>query len=174
MQSYTPGRLALAEHLLKRGRVDDSAVELEKALAVQPQDVTARLLKASIDTLKGKLPEAEKVLTELQKELPENAAVQLRMGLYHQFRGRKADAEKSFLRALQLQPDSEEILQQVAQYYVAERATDRALEVINTTVPDAKKGPGHYELIGLVNSKAARSPAAEAAFKKALQSIRIG
>jgi tetratricopeptide (TPR) repeat protein len=110
-----------------------------------------------------------KQFVALQKEQPDNPAVHLRSAAYYQLRGMKAEAEKSYLRGLQLEPSSDDALQQVAQFYVSQRATDRAIELINTTVPDAKKKPFHYELVGNVYGRAGRSQDAEAAFKKALQ-----
>jgi len=167
--AYTPARLAMAELLLRMRRTDDAGIEAQKVLDVDRNSVQARLLKASVDAIKGKFADAEQEFADLQKSDPNNPNVHLRSGLYYQIRGKNADAEKSLLRALQLAPESDEILRQVTQYYVANRATDRALELINATVPDSKKRAVHYELIGLVNSNAARSAPAEAAFKKALQ-----
>jgi tetratricopeptide (TPR) repeat protein len=167
--AYNPARLALAEVLLRTGRIADAGVEAQKALATDPKSVAGRLVRASVNAMQGKLAEAEQEFTALQKELPDDASVQLRTGMYYQLRGRNAEAEKNLLRALQLQPDSDDVLRQVVQYFDSQKATNRAIDIINTTVPDSKKRALHYEMAGVIYARASRLPEAEAAFKKALQ-----
>jgi Tfp pilus assembly protein PilF len=143
-------------------------VELKRVLEVQPNSLEARLLNASVDTLERRFADAERELTLLQKELPNNSNVHLRTALYYQIRGFAPQAEKSFLRALELSPDSEDILTNVAQFYMLQRKTDQAVKVIADALPDAKKRAFHHELIGKVYSHAGHSTEAETAFKKAL------
>ena len=90
------------------------------------------------------------------------------MGFYYQSRGLNNDAEKSFTRALELDPNAEETLGALTQFYVAQKQTDRAIQRI-LSVPDSKRRAFHYELLGMVYSRAGRSQEAETAYKQALQ-----
>jgi tetratricopeptide (TPR) repeat protein len=167
--TYAPSRLALAELLLRLGRNADAGVELKKVLDVQPGSVEARLLKTALDTAERRFGDAERELTALAKEQPANPTVHLRLGTYYVVRGMAPNAEKSLLHALELKPDSEEILRNVVEFFILQRAPDRALKVIHDTVPDSEKRAFHYWLTGRTHSKAGRSQDAEAAFKKAIQ-----
>jgi Tfp pilus assembly protein PilF len=125
-------------------------------------------LKARLDTDEKKYPEAEKELTLLLAEQPDNALVHLQMGHYFEARGSVRDAENSLSRALDLQPDSQEMLQNLIRFYISQKQTDRAIQRINTISDDHKKA-FHYELIGLAYSAGGRLQDAETAYKKALR-----
>jgi tetratricopeptide (TPR) repeat protein len=90
------------------------------------------------------------------------------MGLYYDSRGNSADAEKNLVHALELQPDSQQILRDLTLFYIRQKQTDRAIQRISA-VPDSKKQAFHYELMGLVYSQAGKLQDAENSFKKALE-----
>jgi len=167
-EAYLPARVALAEVLLDKGKRDDSKAEIRKVLSSQPGFVPARLVKAAIDIADKNYPEAEQGLATLLKEQPDNPLVHRQMAHYLDSRGRTADAEKSYLRALSLRPDSLEDLQELAQFYARSKQFDRAIARINS-VPDDKKHAVHYELLGSVYSQAGKLQDSEAAYKKALE-----
>src|SRR5262249_37580309 len=70
--------------------------------------------------------------------------------------------------AFDLAPDSLEIITDLAHFYIRNKQTDRAIQIINT-VPDDRKQASHYELMGLVYFQAGRMQDAETAYKKALE-----
>ncbi len=165
---YVLSRVGLAQMLFNRERTADAKEEIRKVLAERPTLVSARLLKSSIDTAEKNYSEAEREFTALLKEQPENASVHRQMGLYYDSRGQAANAEKSLLRAVDLAPDSVEILTDLTQFYIRNKQTDRAIQKINT-VPDDRKQAAHYELMGLAYSQGGKLPEAERAYKKALE-----
>src|SRR5262249_24933402 len=79
-----------------------------------------------------------------------------------------ADAERSFVRALELQPESLEILRDLTLFYLRENQTDKAFQRLNT-VADNKKQAIHFELLGLAYSQAGKQTEAEAAYRKGLE-----
>src|SRR5206468_1342320 len=121
---YWAARLSLAELFLKKGKLSDSREEVRKVLEIQANNLGARLLKATIDTIEKKYPEAEKELTTLLRESPNTALIHRQMGVYYQSRGLPKDAEKSLIRALELDPDSEDILSTLTQFYITQKQTD--------------------------------------------------
>jgi predicted Zn-dependent protease len=137
-------------------------------LALQPTYAPARLLKSAIDRTEQRYADAEVELASLVKEQPDNVLVHRQMALNAVARGRTADAEQSFVRALELQPDSREILRELTQLYVQGKQTDKAIQTLSA-IPDSKKQAFHYELMGAVYLQADRLEDAEAAFKKALE-----
>ncbi|TMA04543.1 MAG: tetratricopeptide repeat protein [Deltaproteobacteria bacterium] len=137
-------------------------------LEIQANNLGARLLKATIDTIEKKYPEAEKELTTLLRESPNTALIHRQMGVYYQSRGLPKDAEKSLIRALELDPDSEDILSTLTQFYITQKQTDRAIQRIQS-VPENKKKAFHYELMGMAYSQAGNAHEAETAYKEALR-----
>src|SRR5947199_390587 len=132
------------------------------------QYAAAEATLATVPAIHSSYPEAEKELMALVREQPDNALVHSQMGTYYEARGHRPDAEKSFVRAIELQPDSPEALQALTQFYIRGKQTDRAIQAIDA-VPDAKRQAFHHELMGLVFSQAGRPQDAEKAYKKALE-----
>jgi len=89
------------------------------------------------------------------------------MALYQDSRGRKKDAEKALTQALQLEPNSQEVLQAVTSFYVREKQTDRAIQAIDKVAGSGKQA-FHDELTGVVYMQAGKLEDAEKAFKNAL------
>jgi tetratricopeptide (TPR) repeat protein len=166
--TYLPARAALAELLISKGKFADSRTEVGKMLAVQPTFVPARILDATLDLAEKKYSVAEPKLTALVKDEPNNSLVHRQMGLYYDARGRTLDAEKSLLRALELQPDALKSLQDLVQFYIRTKQSDKAIQRINA-VPDDKKQSFHYELLGSVYAQTARYSDAEKAYQMALE-----
>jgi tetratricopeptide (TPR) repeat protein len=166
--SYVPARIALAELLMNRGRFPDSRTEVRKVLAMQPNLVAALILDATLDLTEKKYSDAEPKLTALVKDQPNNALVHRQVGLFYESRGRNADAEKSLVRALELQPDAQKGLQDLTQFYMRTKQSDKAIQRI-IAIPDDKKQSFHYELLGLVYAQSARYHEAEKAYQMALE-----
>ena len=165
--AYVPARVALAEAFFNKGNVRDSREEIQKALAVQPNFTPARLLKAALDSGDKNYQAAERELTALSKEEPNNFLVYRQMAVYDESRGRLADAEKNFLKALELRPDSPEMLRDLTLFYIRQKQPDRAIQRI-TAIPENKRQAFHYEFLGAAYSQAGKSQEAENAFKTAL------
>jgi Flp pilus assembly protein TadD len=123
----------------------------------------------AVDTFQKNYPEAEKVLTALVKEHPDNALIHQQLGIHYQARGLTQRAEASLLRALELDPSSTEILQSTVRFYTTVGLGSRAIEIINKSVPDAQKQAINYEWIGQAYAQGGKLQEAEAAYKNALQ-----
>jgi len=166
--SYLPARAALAELLMSKGKFADSRAEVRKMLEAQPGFIPALLLDATLDLAEKKYGDAEPKLALLVKEQPNNPLVHRQMAFYYDSRGKTADAEKSLLRALDIQPDSEKGLQDLTQFYMRTKQTDKAIQKLNS-VPDEKKHAFHYELLGLVYAQTGSYADSERAYRMALK-----
>jgi tetratricopeptide (TPR) repeat protein len=164
---YIPARVALAEILAGQGKLQESREELQKALQVRSDYMPARLLKAGLDNGDKKYAETEQELNSLVKDHPESFRVYRQMAIYDESRGRNMDAEKNYVKALELQPDSEEVLRDLTLFYVRQKQPERAIQRLNA-IPDGKKDALDYELLGVAYSQAGKSQDAESAYKTAL------
>jgi tetratricopeptide (TPR) repeat protein len=165
--AYVPARVALAEVYLSKGNIQDSREEIRKALEVRSDFTPARLLKAALDSGDKNSKAAEQELTALSKEQPNNFLVYRQMALYDESRARPGEAEKNFLKALELQPDSQEVLRALTLFYIRQKQAERAIQRL-LMVPETKRQAFHYELLGVAYSLAGKSQDAENAYKAAL------
>jgi len=165
---FVPARVALADQYISSGRFDDAKQQNQEALKLAPRNAHARLIKASLDANDRKYSEAEAEFSELAREFPGSPDVHRQMGMYYGSRGRNAEAEKSFLRALEVAPHSDQLFQELITFYILTKQTDRAMQKLNS-VPDAQKQAFHYELVGMTDDQAGKLQDAEIAYKKALE-----
>jgi predicted Zn-dependent protease len=101
-----------------KGRADDARAEVRKILELQPENIAAALLKAQLDIAEKKLADAEQGLSTLVKAQPGNAAVQRQMGVLDDVRGNSAQAEKHYLRAVELGPTEEQNFRDLTAFYM--------------------------------------------------------
>ena len=132
--AYLPARVGLAEVFLKKGRLDDAREEIRKVLAAEPQFPQARLVKSQLDIAQKDFAVAESELAKLEQELPNNALVHRQKGFLYAAQGRKTEAEKSLLRALELAPGAEDILQPLTEFYLDSKQPERAVQAINLSL----------------------------------------
>jgi len=166
--NYLPARVGLAEVLLNKMRLADARQEVNKILKAQPGFIPALLLKANIDAVEKKYPEADQGFADLAKAQPNNGLILMQYGIYLDSRGRTAEAEKSMLRALEIQPESREFLQGLTTFYIRTKQVDKAIQKIKA-IPDEKKQAFHYEMLGAVYVQAGKLQDSEEAFKKAIE-----
>src|SRR4030095_6317235 len=121
-----------------------------------------------LDSAEKNFSAAEQELAALAKAEPDNALVYRQMALYYDAQGRTADAEKNWLRALELKPESSEIWRGLTAFYIRGKQTDKAIQRISA-IPDDKKQAYHYELLGIAYSQARQFQEAEIAYKKAIE-----
>ncbi len=165
---YLPPRVGLAETLLNKGDSAGALSEIRKVLAGQPGYIPARILLTRIELVQKNFTDAEKDLLALQKDAPDNAIVLRQVATLYDMRSKPAEAEKNYLRAYEIVPNSQVALQDIVQFYVRAKQFDRAIQKINS-VPDDKKQIYHYELMGLVYNQAGKYKEAEAAYKMAVE-----
>ncbi len=164
---YIPARLGLADALLNSGRTEDSRAEITTILNTLPGSVEGRILKATLDRSEGNSVAAEQELSALVTEQPDNPLVHRQMALLRESGGRIADAERSFQRVFELQPDSLERLTELTQFYIRQGLTDLAIETVST-VPDDRKEAVHYEQMGMAYLQDGQFEAAEQSFQEGI------
>jgi len=165
---YVAPKIALAELFIGRGQYSDARQQVEQTLKIDPRNITARLIKATLDSINKKYAAAEMEYSALVREFPNSPDVHHQIALSEMTRGRTNEAEKSFLRALELAPQSEQLFAELIGFYAQTKQTERAMQKLNN-VPDSEKTAFHYELIGMTAEQAGKTTDAESAYKKALE-----
>jgi putative PEP-CTERM system TPR-repeat lipoprotein len=105
-------KLARAHYLLAKtyaelGKVDDVRVQLEKALAIDPDLFVAKLAMARLLMEENKPEEAMRMQKELAEAYPDNVQVTALEGWLALRQGRPKEAADAFRRTLKKQPSNE-------------------------------------------------------------------
>jgi tetratricopeptide (TPR) repeat protein len=166
--NYILARAALGGVFLEQGKRADAQVEVRRILDADPTNPAGRLLQASIDRLEKRFSQADAQLQSLLKQQPSNPEIHQQMALNFAASGRAADAEKSFLRALELQPDYPQRMTELVNFYLSQKQPDKAIQRLNA-IPDAQKQAFHYVLLGGVYLQSNKPADAEAAYNAALE-----
>ena len=167
-KNYLPARMALAEIYLRTGKLVDAREELQTVLTIAPGNAAARVMKTSVDIMAKNYDSAGQELLSLEKEYPDNPAVQLQLGAFYEARGKNAEAEKSLTRAVELAPNSEQDFGALSGFYLRHKQPDKVIQMINR-VPDAGKKAFHYEVLGTAESAAGKPEEAIKNYLKALE-----
>ncbi len=122
----------------------------------------------------GKLPEALSELMIAEQYNPNHPEIQNSMGLVYQLRGRPAEAEKRFKRALQLQPKFTEVRTNLARLYIDNNRYNDAIKELKIVEEDLTYSNPEKALIlrGMAHFKKGEFDKAEPILNKALQSQR--
>ena len=166
-KSYIPAHVSLANGFLVKGDLADARGAVRQLLALDPMNVSGRLMTAMIDSVDKTKSGAEAEFLSLVMEFPDNPEIHRQMGVYWMSRGKNAEAEKSFNRAFELAPN-EQSFTELTRVYLSTNQTDRAKQILNT-VPDAQKQAFHYELMGMIAEQEDKIQESEIAYRKALE-----
>ncbi len=89
------------------GRLDHALADLDAALALSPQDVELRLIKAQMLRFSGHAKEAAALLRELLASAPDSADVHLSLGDALLAEEQREAANEHYARAVALRPDDQ-------------------------------------------------------------------
>jgi predicted Zn-dependent protease len=163
--NYFVARVALSSVLLDRGKTADARLEIDKVNAAVKNFFPARLVSASIDRIEKRYVESERELNALIKEQPNSAEAYLQLARTHFAMGKTADAEKSLVRSLELEPNNVARLEYLVRYYVEVKQPEKAIQRINAVAEIDKKAQ-HYRLLAAVYAGMGKVAEAEVNYKK--------
>jgi Tfp pilus assembly protein PilF len=150
----TPGPdlyVATARVYEKSGDSAAAAVQYQKALAADPNNLPALLGYAALHDGQREYGDADKLYQEAIKRHPKDASVYNDRGLSYQRRGHLDEAARSLAKAIELQPDKPLYRNNMATVLVAMHRPEEALTHLT-----AVHGPAvaHYNLAILLHRKA--------------------
>jgi tetratricopeptide (TPR) repeat protein len=166
--NYVVARVALASGLLDKGQISDARAEMEKVSAVTKNYPPARLINAAIARSEKRYAESERELSALIKEQPSSADIHDQMARTQLAMGRSADAEKTLLRTLELDPNSYSRVEQLTRFYIETKQPEKAIQKVGP-IADQEQKAQYFELLAAVYASMGKVPEAEANYKKALE-----
>ncbi|HVZ61018.1 MAG TPA: tetratricopeptide repeat protein [Terriglobales bacterium] len=166
----------LAELYAKTGRISDAVLEAEDILKRDPNNLDAHKLLGRIylrslgdlqagtqsrDLLRRAVEQYE-AISALEPNNPEN---HLLLGRLYRIGNELLKAEKSFKRALDLQPDSEEAAITLAYLYIEEGDASRATQLL-LAVPEDERSGKTYAALGYTYEQ-------QKLYKKAVEAYKL-
>ena len=142
--------VATARVYEKNGDASAAAVQYQKALDADPNNLPALLGFAALHDGQQEYGDADKLYQEAIKRHPKDAAVFNDRGLSYQRRGHLDEAARSLAKAIELQPDKPLYRNNMATLLVAMHRPNEALDQLT-----AVHGPAvaHYNLAILLHRK---------------------
>jgi tetratricopeptide (TPR) repeat protein len=161
-------QIALSRLNLSTGNSDAALRYAEEAKQAQPANAAARLALARSLVVRGELGRAETEITQLLREQPNLADVQVLNGNLQFRRNNDAAARKSFERALELTPGNVDAIGGLVGLDTQAKQFGAAVNRIDA---ELTKQPDRAELLalaGLVYEQAGQSDKAEKALRRAV------
>ena len=130
--------VAIAEELNKKGHLAEALQVLEKGLKIDANSVRLKAELGRVHLVQKNYDKAVQYLEEASRQSPKDAQVLSRLGEAYLGARKNKEAESTFKRALELDPQDQEAGAQMARVHVAQghfdQAFDQLLPVVNRLV----------------------------------------
>ena len=176
----------LAFMYLKQKRYDDSIRLYDEAIALVPSDPAARLnrevakrlksgrltieaVKAMEDAMNAAEPEEAIALYKKVTRLsPDFELAWLGLGQLYAATGRAKEAEAAFLKALELNPASQEASRMTAEFYLVAQQPRKAEPILQAAIARNSSSPALHAALGTAHIQLGRFVDAENDFRRAI------
>lgn len=167
--NYAEAAMLLAEINIRKGDLDSAITSLQALLQNRPGFTPARLLLANAYRARGNLDDALGIYQDLAQIFTNSAQPVLLAGLVQRQQGKTVDARQSFVRALELSPDSVAALQQLVGMDLDEKHFAAASNRVQQAMERRPEAPELLVLLARVYLAGTNQPGAEAALLKAVE-----
>ena len=140
-------RLLLAEFYLRQRYQDLAREQIESSLKLAPKNIRALMLQGNQKILERDTKGAEAAFKEINTLDPDFAPAYVRLGLVYNLTKRPEDAQKSFQKALELDPQQTDALTLIVGTYVREKKYDKALQICEKQKEKIGGNTSHLALI---------------------------
>lgn len=140
-------RISLAELNLGAGKPADALRYADEAIAIDPLDGHARMLRATALMSSHRLPEAAAELNTLVKAAPQFEDAQLQLAIIDLSARRYAEAEAIFTRFYRPGNRDLRALTGLTQIYMVQRNPQRALDLLNAELKQSAEPSGVRRLL---------------------------
>jgi tetratricopeptide (TPR) repeat protein len=157
--------------LMNSGETDQAIKTLDTAATIAPAD--RRILEAKFNIYlskkdaKATLQVAEKILTTAPEK--GKGAGYYAVGLAYQLQGNHSSAKTNFAKALDLEPDSPQLLTAYVRNLIAMKQTDAAIKFLKDRARQNQKNAIAHNLLGEIYLSQKKFPEALSAFELAQQ-----
>jgi len=168
---YLLARLSLAQLQATRGDFDAALKTSQSILAIDRNNVNARLVESAALMGQRKFGDSRALLDQMLKVNPTSADIYFQMGVVNLAESKFKQAEAAFRKAYQLNPANSRGLLGIVETALAQNNTDLAMQILRA---EADKNPNHPELrmeLGNTAVRASRYDEAIAEYRKVLQTL---
>ncbi len=162
------GRKILATILLQNGKLDDAKAELQRIIAVKPDEVDALNLLATIKYRQGEKSESVDILENLANKHPDSAYNQLRLGTGLLFKGESEAGREAIEKAALLDPEFNDAAVALILLSIGQKEFSQALSLAKSYVEHNPESILAYNLLGSTYAQMGNPRLAKDAFNKAL------
>jgi tetratricopeptide (TPR) repeat protein len=159
----------LASALYAAGRFDEAAVHAERACALNPRNDAAFTSLASIRERQGRPTEALALYRQALALRPDNAPVQMQLGLLELGLGQRDEARRRMAIALRAAPNLGEHTLQIAQTALQHRDAATALFLCNLVIAVTPDDAAAHVVLGAVLIQTGDRPGGLAEWRRALE-----
>jgi tetratricopeptide (TPR) repeat protein len=165
-----PLRLAQADMLAEKGRVDDAIRSLRDLTKGAPQDLEVLVAMANIYQRAKKNDEALAIAESIIKQFPNDANAYFQQGAIYERQKKYTEAERAFRKALELEKDNPAVLNYLG-YMLADRGVklDEAVSMIEKAVDQDPANGAYLDSLGWAYFRLNKLDLAEQYLTKALK-----
>lgn len=148
------GKIRLAESFLRAGRTSDAVIQLEQAIAIQPDNAGVRSYYGFVCFAAGRYAEAEAAFKKALEIDPYLTDAHNYLGALYDKMGRKDEAEKEFRIALEdpAYPTPEKVWLNLGLLYRSQGRDDEAIRALRKSVEISPKYfEAHFQLASLLD-----------------------
>ncbi len=139
----------LTESYEGQGKYALALLECESILILNPQSLSARLTKAAMLKVTGKLDEALKILEEELQKKPEQASLIMRIGEIYEAKEDWSQAVYQFEKALRIEPENKSYYSALARTYAKQSQFLKAAECGRIAFEHKGKMCEHGRAVGM-------------------------
>jgi tetratricopeptide (TPR) repeat protein len=154
-----------SELLLRIGQFEDAKTRAEKALAKDPRNMPALLLKANATAGLKQYDVAIREIDDAIKVDPSDGRTYATLGIIAANKGRLQEAEAAYRKAVEIQPDSIAALLSLGNFYLATARFAEAEPLIKKSVSIDPKNVGAHRALATLYASSGRIKEAEAPLK---------
>jgi tetratricopeptide (TPR) repeat protein len=164
-----PAHRALAGVAIQRGDANILAQEADQIINYQPDSPDGYLLRAVAEMDRKQYAKADDFLKQSLAKAPTNAAAYVQLGNLRTAQNQPAEAQKAYLHALDLDPNSSDALGGVLNGYLMQKQVDKALAAATAQLAKYPNNAKFHIILGRLLSEKKDFAGAEAEFKRATQ-----
>jgi len=167
--NYPEALFKRADLKIRSGEGRSAIRDLDGFVSANPGSIRGHELLAGALAASGRTAEATETFHRLIDIDPERAESHYELGVSLQTTGHTADATREFEKALALAPAYADPMTQLVLLDLADNKSAAALERINQQLARVPQSGPLYDLLGLVHAARNELPAAESAYRRAVQ-----
>ncbi|MBN2654287.1 MAG: PEP-CTERM system TPR-repeat protein PrsT [Nitrospirae bacterium] len=147
---FSQARLVAAAIQIKQKRTDTAVEEIEKVINDDPKNSAAHTLLANAYVAEGKYDKAMKALDDAVAANPKIAQTRLKKGVLSLNLGDSRSAESEFRAALDVAPDALNTRMILASYYMHQKNTAKAVEILKQGISNSKRDAFIYNTLSSI------------------------